>query len=242
MATGPSPPAQTVNSCRQSPALGVRGGEPGRSNQSQIERKKGWEKKGVAWMGLSFPLPFLRSPAPGQGACFPPPALAAPAAAALLQNWNWLGLFKEKKKRAGEGEGIRAAARERAIESTFLQLPWVSFPHSLLFSNTKSPKLNPEQLSPPVQFPSLPLSHTRHEASPFLLLISLRMLSLLFPFKHLKSPPSCPRSSMQTGIAMGALQLAGFAILFFLLHSGNTLANKASQGKRKIFPARRVAV
>ncbi|XP_035749625.1 signal peptide, CUB and EGF-like domain-containing protein 3 [Egretta garzetta] len=34
---------------------------------------------------------------------------------------------------------------------------------------------------------------------------------------------------MQTGIAMGALQIAGFSILFFLLHSGNTLANKASQ-------------
>lgn len=32
---------------------------------------------------------------------------------------------------------------------------------------------------------------------------------------------------------MGALQIAGFSILFFLLHSGNTLANKASQGKRK---------
>ncbi|XP_009325747.1 PREDICTED: signal peptide, CUB and EGF-like domain-containing protein 3 [Pygoscelis adeliae] len=28
---------------------------------------------------------------------------------------------------------------------------------------------------------------------------------------------------------MGALQIAGFSILFFLLHSGNTLANKASQ-------------
>ncbi|XP_063212833.1 signal peptide, CUB and EGF-like domain-containing protein 3 isoform X3 [Chroicocephalus ridibundus] len=34
---------------------------------------------------------------------------------------------------------------------------------------------------------------------------------------------------MQTGIAMGALQIAGFSILFFLHHSGNTLANKASQ-------------
>lgn len=181
MATGPSPPAQTVNSCRQSPALGVRGGEPGRSNQSQIERKKGWEKKGVAWMGLSFPLPFLRSPSTRARRLLPPSSAAAPAAAALLQNWNWLGLFKEKKKK--KGEGIGAAARERAIESTFLQLPWVSFPHSL-FSNTKSPKLNPEQLFPSVQFPSLPLSHTRQEESPFLLLISLRMLSLLFPLKH----------------------------------------------------------
>lgn len=233
MATGPSPPAQTVNSCRQSPALGVRGGEPGRSNQSQIERKKGWEKKGVAWMGLSFPLPFLRSPAPGQGACFPPPALLL-LLLLLLSCKTGIGWdYLRKKKKKGEGEGIRAAARERAIESTFLQLPWVSFPHSLLFSNTKSPKLNPEQLFPSVQFPSLPLSHTRQEESPFFLLISLSHAQPLVSFKALEIPPSCPHSSMQTGIAMGALQIAGFSILFFLLHSGNTLANKASQGKRK---------
>lgn len=133
--------------------------------------------------GALLSTPLSQVPSTRARRLLPPSSAAAPAAAALLQNWNWLGLFKEKKKK-GEGEGIRAAARERAIESTFLQLPWVSFPHSLLFSNTKSPKLNPEQLFPSVQFPSLPLSHTRQEESPFFLLISLRMLSLLFPLKH----------------------------------------------------------
>jgi len=165
-------------------------------------------------MGLSFPLPFLRSSAPGQGACFPPSALLL--LLLLLSCKTGIGWdYLRKKKKKGEGEGIRAAARERAIESTFLQLPWVSFPHSLLFSNTKSPKLNPEQLFPSVQFPSLPLSHTRQEESPFLLLISLRMLSLLFPLKHWKSPLLAPTPPCRLGLQWELCRLLDFPSFSF---------------------------
>lgn len=242
MATGPSPPAQTVNSCRQSPALGVRGGEPGRSNQSQRERKKGWEKKGVAWMGLSFPLPFLRSPAPGQGACFPPPAFAAPAAAALLQNWNWLGLFKEKKKKSRRRRRDQSSRQREGGRVHFPPTALGLLPSLSPLQQHQEPQTEPRAAFSTSSVPFPPsVSHTaRSEPLPPLDFPS--HAQLLVSFQALEIPPSCPRSSMQTGIAMGALQLAGFATLFFLLHSGNTLANKASQGKRKIFPARRVAV
>ncbi|XP_019369696.1 PREDICTED: signal peptide, CUB and EGF-like domain-containing protein 3 isoform X6 [Gavialis gangeticus] len=58
------------------------------------------------------------------------------------------------------------------------------------------------------------------------------MLSLFFVFflKHQKFPPPAPKPPhRRTQIAMGALQIAGLCVLSFLLHSGSTLANKASQ-------------
>lgn len=210
------------------PGLGGARGEPGRSNQSQIERKKRLEKRALLGWGSPFHSPFSGPQHQGKAPAPPPAPLLLPCRTGI--GWDYLRKKKEKRK----GEGIR----ERAIESALLQLPGLPLSLSPLQQH-QEPKLNPEQLFPSVQFPSLPPSHTRRGESPVLLWFPSRAQPLVSS-KTLESP-FLPHCSMQTGIAMGALQTAGLSILLVLLHSGITLASKAGQGKRKP-PRRRFAV
>lgn len=144
-------------------------------------------------MGLSFPLPFPRSPAPGQGACFPPPALLLLLLLLLLlQNWNWPGLFKGKKRRRRDQSSRQREGDRVHFPPTALGLP----PSLSPLQQHQEPQTEPRAAFSisSVRFPPS-VSHTaRREPLPPLDFPS--HAQPLVSFKALENPPSCHRSSL----------------------------------------------
>ena len=114
MATGPAPPEQTVNSCRQSPAWGCEGGA-GKESLKPNRKKERLGEKGRCLDGALLSTPLSQVPSTSARRLLPPfiAAAATAAAAALLQNWNWLGLFSKKKKKEKEKGSEQPPGRGR---------------------------------------------------------------------------------------------------------------------------------
>lgn len=134
------------------PGLGGARGEPGRSNQSQIERKKGLEKRALLGWGSPFHSPFSGPQHQGKAPAPPPAPLLLPCRTGI--GWDYLRKKKRKEKRRGdqrEGDRVRS--------------PPAAWAPSLALSSSATPRAQTEPRAAfsisSVPFPSLPPSHAR---------------------------------------------------------------------------------